>query len=59
MSAEKELEKDYKRFMKIMKTPMINISRSDLEWAYRQDRFNSVASKRIFEVEIENRKDNE
>ena len=50
--------KEWDRFMKIMKMPMMAILQKDLEWAAKQDRFNSVNSKGFFEQEIERRKTN-
>lgn len=55
----KKLNKEWKRFMKIMKTPLINVKQEDLEWAYNQDKFNSVNSKGFFQQEIERRKNND
>ena len=50
--------KEWDRFMKIMKTPMMAILQKDLEWAAKQDKFNSANSKGFFLQEIERRKTN-
>lgn len=47
--------KDWDRFMRIMKTPLMSVLQADLEWAAKQDRFNSVNSKGFFLQEIERR----
>ena len=39
-----------------MKIPMKDIKQEDLEWAYKQDKFNSLVSKGFFEQEIKRRK---
>lgn len=47
--------KDWDRFMRIMKTPLMSVLQADLEWAAKQDRFNSINSKGFFLQEIERR----
>ena len=47
---------EWERFKKIMRLPMKNIKQEDLEWAYNQDKFNSLVSKGFFEQEIKRRK---
>lgn len=48
-------DKEWERFMNIMNTPLIEITQEDLEWAVRQDKFNSINSKGFFEQEIKRR----
>ena len=54
--AKNKLEKEWDRFMKIMKTPLKDVKQEDLEWAVDQDKFNSANSKGFFEQEIKRRK---
>lgn len=52
----KNTEKEWDRFMEIMKTPLKDVKQEDLEWAVEQDKFNSANSKGFFEQEIKRRK---
>lgn len=54
--AKNKLEKEWDRFMEIMKTPLKDVKQKDLEWAVGQDKFNSANSKGFFEQEIKRRK---
>lgn len=53
---EEKEKKDYERFMRLMYEPLINLSDEDLQWAYKQDKFNSYTSKQIFYSEMLRRK---
>ena len=53
---EQWLQGEKERFVKLMNTELENVSMEDLEWASKQDRFNSVASKTVWLAEIERRK---
>lgn len=53
----KEEERDYEKFNKLMRVPLMDLSDEDLDWAYRQDRFNSINSKGFFYQEIMRRKE--
>ena len=54
--ANNKLEKEWDRFMEIMKTPLKDVKQKDLEWAVDQDKFNSANSEGFFEQEIKRRK---
>lgn len=43
------------KFWNLMKTPLQDLSDSDLEWASKQDHLNSYMSKKVFLLEIERR----
>jgi len=49
-------KKKWKRFMKIMNTPLMKVKQKDLEWAVEQRQFNSANSMGFFEQEIKRRK---
>ena len=53
---EKKRLEEHERWWKLMNVPLENVSQEDLEWAERQDQFNSYCSKRIWQAEIERRK---
>lgn len=55
--AKNKLEKEWDRFMKIMKIPLKDVKQKDLDWAVDQDKFNSANSKGFFEQEIKRRKE--
>ena len=49
---------DYNRWWKCMTIPLMDVPQEDLEWAAKQDQFNSYTSKNGFLQEIERRKNN-
>lgn len=52
---EKQHNEDYEKFNKIINTPLSKVSLKDLEWAEKQNQFNSYCSKEIFRAEIKKR----
>lgn len=50
-----ELAEDKKRFDRLMLIPMIELPDEDVEWAYKQDLFNSYNSKAIWKAELQRR----
>lgn len=50
-----EIAEDKKRFDRLMLIPMIELPDEDVEWAYKQDLFNSNNSKAIWKAELQRR----
>ena len=53
---DQEKQEMFDKWWKIMNIPMCEIPQEDLEWAAKQDEFNSYQSKKNFEWEIKRRK---